>query len=166
MGEGRSIARSPRWRERRNKIYPRFLTAVYSRTQDTTTNIPRALTPETRRGHLRAIADRKLLALSREEDPKPGEEIKEGIRRGLLIRRLYARYDATEAKAIKNAGAGMEQEGAATKDAPAPATPKASDRTWPGNLRRLMRKTAKTRRDCRTLPRPQGCEKARHPRPR
>ncbi len=90
---------------------------------DTAADISEALTPETRRGHLRAIADRMLLALSREEDPKTGEEIEKGIRRALLIERLYARCDATEAKAIKNAVASIEQQVAAKKATPAPAPP-------------------------------------------
>lgn len=85
---------------------------------DTAADIPEALTPETRRGHLRAIADRMLLALSREADPKTGEEIEKGIRRALLIERLYARCDATQAKAIKNAVASIEQQVAAKKTAP------------------------------------------------
>ncbi|BEV11175.1 hypothetical protein ATDW_16710 [Asticcacaulis sp. DW145] len=93
---------------------------------DTAADIPEALTPETRRGHLRAIADRMLLALSREADPKTGEEIEKGIRRALLIERLYARCDATEAKAIKNAVARIERPVAVGKTAssPAPATGK------------------------------------------
>lgn len=91
---------------------------------DTAADIPEALTPETRRGHLRAIADRMLLALSREDDPKTGEEIEKGIRRALLIERLYARCDATEAKAIKNAVASIEQQVAAKKAAPSPAPAK------------------------------------------
>lgn len=92
---------------------------------DTAADIPEALTPETRRGHLRAIADRMLLALSREADPKTGEEIEKGIRRALLIERLYARCDATQAKAIKNAVASIEQQVAAKKAAPSPAPPPA-----------------------------------------
>lgn len=92
---------------------------------DTAADIPEALTPETRRGHLRAIADRMLLALSREGDPKTGEEIEKGIRRALLIERLYARCDATEAKAIKNAVASIEQQVAAKKAAPSLAPPPA-----------------------------------------
>ncbi|BBF79654.1 hypothetical protein [Asticcacaulis excentricus] len=92
---------------------------------DTAADIPEALTPETRRGHLRAIADRMLLALSREADPKTGEEIEKGIRRALLIERLYARCDATEAKAIKNAVASIEQQVAAKKASPSPAPPPA-----------------------------------------
>jgi IS5 family transposase len=90
---------------------------------DTAADIPEALTPETRRGHLRAIADRMLLALSREDDPKTGEEIEKGIRRALLIERLYARCDATQAKAIKNAVASIEQQVAAKKAIPTTATP-------------------------------------------
>lgn len=115
---------------------------------DTAADIPEALTPETRRGHLRAIADRMLLALSREADPKTGEEIEKGIRRALLIERLYARCDATEAKAIKNAVASIEQQVAAKK---------ASDRSWPGILKRPLRKTAKTHRNSYTSP-PKGRE--------
>lgn len=92
---------------------------------DTAADIPETLTPETRRGHLRAIADRMLLALSREDAPKTGEEIEKGIRRALLIERLYARCDATEAKAIKNAVASIEQQVAAKKTAPSPAPPPA-----------------------------------------
>ncbi|MDC7694752.1 hypothetical protein PQU94_10705 [Asticcacaulis sp. DXS10W] len=92
---------------------------------DTAAVIPEALTPETRRGHLRAIADRMLLALSREDDPKTGEEIEKGIRRALLIERLYARCDATEAKAIKNAVARIEQQVTAKKATPTTAPPPA-----------------------------------------
>ncbi|MFP1129864.1 hypothetical protein [Asticcacaulis sp. W401b] len=95
---------------------------------DTAADIPEALTPETRRGHLRAIADRMLLVLSREADPKTGEEIEKGIRRALLIERLYARCDATEAKAIKNAVASIEQQVVAKKATPTTATPPAQNK--------------------------------------
>ncbi|MFT3995872.1 MAG: hypothetical protein QM667_00570 [Asticcacaulis sp.] len=61
------------------------------------------LTPEARRSRLRAYADHLLIALSEGDPPKTGEDVENGLRRALMIERLYARADASEAVALRRA---------------------------------------------------------------
>ncbi|UDF03778.1 hypothetical protein [Asticcacaulis sp. AND118] len=61
------------------------------------------LTPEDRRDRLRAFADRMLLGLEKIDDPETGEDIEKGIRRALMIERLYARIDAAEVRSNRHA---------------------------------------------------------------
>jgi len=68
------------------------------------------LTPEERRARLRAFADRMLLALDDFDPPETGEEIDAGIRRALMIERLYARVDASEAVSRKRAIASIQDQ--------------------------------------------------------
>jgi len=61
------------------------------------------LTPEERRARLRAFADRMLMALGGIDDPEDGDDIEKGIRLALMIERVYARVDASEAQAPRRA---------------------------------------------------------------
>lgn len=100
------------------------------------------LTPEERRAQLRAFADRMLIALSQTDDPKTGEDIEKGIRRALLIERLYARCDAAQAKATKNAMAEIDRQ-VAVKTKPAASSPSAAETQFEIAARALAMK-AKT----------------------
>ncbi|MFT3998287.1 MAG: hypothetical protein QM667_12850 [Asticcacaulis sp.] len=58
-------------------------------------------TPQARRAHLRAVADRMLSLLVRQDDPEDGDGIEKTVRRALLIERLYARCDTAEAGELR-----------------------------------------------------------------
>ncbi|MFT3997314.1 MAG: hypothetical protein QM667_07900 [Asticcacaulis sp.] len=69
------------------------------------------LTPQERRTRLRTFADRMLMALSNVDDPETGNDVAKGMRLALMIERLYARCDISEALASKRAAeARAEQE--------------------------------------------------------
>lgn len=63
----------------------------------------RPLSAEDRRERLRAFADRMLIGLDKLDDPETGEDIEKGIRRALMIERLYARVDAAEGRGWRDA---------------------------------------------------------------
>ena len=75
-----------------------------------TTDTAGSLTPEQRREHLRAYADRMLLALSAMDAPETPDAVTKGIRTALMIERLYARCDASQAQAHKHAIAAIEDQ--------------------------------------------------------
>ncbi|WP_126423914.1 hypothetical protein [Asticcacaulis excentricus] len=75
-----------------------------------TTDMAGSLTPEQRREHLRAYADRMLLALSAMDAPETPDAVTKGIRTALMIERLYARCDASQAQAHKHAIAAIEDQ--------------------------------------------------------
>ncbi|WP_298330934.1 hypothetical protein [Asticcacaulis sp.] len=75
----------------------------------------RPLSAEDRRERLRAFADRMLIGLDKLDDPETGEDIEKGIRRALMIERLYARVDAAEGRGWRYA-----VETAPRRDAPKP----------------------------------------------
>ncbi|UDF05487.1 hypothetical protein [Asticcacaulis sp. AND118] len=68
------------------------------------------MTPEQRRKRLRAFADRMLIALGEVDDPENGDDVVKGVRTALMIERLYARCDASEAGAHKRAAASIEDQ--------------------------------------------------------
>lgn len=76
----------------------------------------RPLSAEDRRERLRAFADRMLIGLDKLDDPETGEDIEKGIRRALMIERLYARVDAAEGRGWRYA-----VEATPRRDAPRPA---------------------------------------------
>lgn len=100
-----------------------------------------ALRPEDRRMQLRAFADRMLLALSKTDDPETGEDIEKGIKRALLIERLYSRVDASEARPSKQVTSQV-----AVKSKPAAATASAAETQFEIASRALAMKARTLRR--------------------
>ncbi|MFN3807384.1 hypothetical protein [Asticcacaulis sp.] len=68
------------------------------------------LTPEQRRAHLRAYADRMLRAQTAMDAPETPDEVAKGIRTALMIERLYARCDASEAQAHRHPIAAVDNQ--------------------------------------------------------
>ncbi|WP_343685355.1 hypothetical protein, partial [Asticcacaulis sp.] len=74
------------------------------------------LTPEQRRAHLRTYADRMLRALTAMDAPETPDEVTKGVRTALMIERLYARCDASEAQAHRHPIAIADQKPENTPD--------------------------------------------------
>lgn len=75
-----------------------------------TTDMAAPLTPEQRRAHLRAYADRMLRALTAMDAPETPDEVTKGIRTALMIERLYARCDASEAQGHRHPIAAVDNQ--------------------------------------------------------
>ncbi|UDF02974.1 hypothetical protein [Asticcacaulis sp. AND118] len=90
---------------------------------------------------LGAFADRMLLALTKTDDPETGEDIEKGIRRALLIERLYSRVDASEARGSKQVTHQV-----AVKAKPAAATASAAETPFEIASRALAMKARTLRR--------------------